>query len=90
MHKLLKLAAERNGKPKPESLPSALGRLEHAGWIEVEGRQADFSLEKTYSLTPAGKEQFAAQQARWTSTLARFIDEGGLDHSFRKFLDRNT
>jgi DNA-binding PadR family transcriptional regulator len=90
IHKLLELAAERNGKPRPESLPSALQRLERAGWIEAEGRQADFNLEKIYALTPAGREQLTAQQAHWTSTLARFVDEGGLDHSFRRFLDRNA
>jgi PadR family transcriptional regulator, regulatory protein PadR len=48
------------------SLYPALHRLEDQGWIEAEwgispeGRRAKF-----YALTPAGRQQLAAEQASW-------------------------
>lgn len=65
-------------------------RLERAWWLGAEWRQTENSgSEKIYFLTFAGKERLAAERGRWTSTLARFIEDGALDDSFRKFLNRN-
>lgn len=87
IHRMLELAAERKGKAKPGSLSIALRRLEREGWLNVEGKPTEANLEKRYSLTASGREQLQAQSASWTSALARFIDEGGLDDSFRSFLN---
>jgi PadR family transcriptional regulator, regulatory protein PadR len=59
------------------SLYPALHRMEEAGWIRAEwvkregGRRA-----RIYQLTPAGKKQLAAEQARWqtvTSAINRVL-----------------
>ena len=90
IHKMLELAAERRRKARPGSLSMALRRLEREGWLQVDGKSTDASLERFYSLTASGKEQLEAQLANWASALRRFIDEGGLDDSFHRFLNRNS
>ena len=87
IYKILEFAAERKGKTGPVSLPIALRRLEHEGWLEVRPG-ADGGREKVYSLTDSGNEQIGTQLATWTSMFTGFIEDGGLDDSFRKFLDR--
>jgi DNA-binding PadR family transcriptional regulator len=88
IHRMLKLAAERKGKPIPGSLSTALQRLEHEDWLNVEGKPTDGNLEKLYSLTASGREELRTQRTTWTSALTGFIENGGLDDSFRRFLNR--
>jgi PadR family transcriptional regulator PadR len=72
----------------PGSFPAALQRLERAGLLDAEWRQmGDSSREKTYSLTPAGKEQLAAEWTERKSALAVWVEGSTLDDSFRKFLE---
>ena len=53
------------------SLYPALHRMEESGWIRARwvdkdnGRRA-----RIYELTPAGRKQLAAEEARWTSVTA--------------------
>jgi len=89
MHMLLELAAERKGMRSPESLPTVLQRLENAGWLNPEWQRGEQSRpEKIYSLTAEGKQQLEEEWTRRGLTLSRFVEDGGLDESFRKFLNR--
>jgi transcriptional regulator len=48
------------------SLYPALYRLEDKGWITAEWRHSPEGRKaKFYSLTPAGRRQFAAERAQW-------------------------
>jgi PadR family transcriptional regulator PadR len=48
------------------SLYPALYRLEERGWIAAEWRHSpEGRRAKFYSLTPAGKKQFAAERTQW-------------------------
>ncbi len=59
------------------SILKALQRLESAGWLEIEWRQTgDLKLEKLYSVSRAGKEQFEAEWKGPKSALAQFVREG--------------
>lgn len=89
IYRMLEFAAERKGKAGPAVLPIALRRLEREGWLEVQTNPTGSGQEKVYSLTESGTEEIRTQLATWTATFTRFIDDGGLDDSFRKFLDRN-
>ena len=49
------------------SLYPALHRLERRRWLASEWKQTEsHQRAKYYRLTPAGKKQLAAEQARWT------------------------
>ena len=49
------------------SLYPALHRLERQRWLSSEWKQTESNQRaKYYRLTPAGKKQLAAEQARWT------------------------
>ena len=58
-------------KAEEGSLYPALHRMEEAGWIRADwvikesGRRA-----REYQLTPTGKKQLAAEQARWDTVTA--------------------
>jgi len=48
------------------SLYPALYRLEEKGWVSAEwGQSPEGRRAKFYSLTPAGKKQFAAERSQW-------------------------
>jgi transcriptional regulator len=48
------------------SLYPALYRLEDRGWIKAEWKTSDEGRRaKFYTLTPAGKKQFAAERSQW-------------------------
>ena len=48
------------------SLYTALYRLEERGWIAAEWRHSpEGRRAKFYSLTPAGRKQFAAERTQW-------------------------
>ena len=48
------------------SLYPALHKLEGRGWIAAEWKLSDKGKRaRYYRLTPAGREQFAAEQSRW-------------------------
>src|SRR6202789_2602017 len=62
-------------KVNPGSLPTALQRLERAGWLNAEWRQTENSRRaKFYSLTRSGRKQLKVETAGWTrraSAIAR-------------------
>ena len=59
------------------SLYPALHRMEESGWIQAEWTTNDTGRRaRIYQLTPAGKKQLAAEQARWdtvTSAVNRVL-----------------
>jgi transcriptional regulator len=77
---IMSAIGERSGevlRAEEGSLYPALHRMEEAGWIRAEwitketGRRA-----RIYELTPAGKKQLAAEEARWqvvTSAVNRVL-----------------
>ena len=51
---------------KPGSLFPALHRMEEAGWLSAEwGESENRRRAKFYTLTGAGKKQFAAERSQW-------------------------
>lgn len=61
------------------SLYPALHRLEKRGWIRSEWKQSENNQRaKYYSLTAAGRKQFAAERTRWnrmTAAIAALMKE---------------
>lgn len=86
---MLEVAARRNGSSGPEPLDSALKQLVNAGWLEVSVLELEGGAEKLYSLTATGVKHLEAERKFKTANLAATIEDGALDDSFRKFLDRN-
>ncbi len=89
IHTLLDLFAIRIGKQSLGSLPAALGRLQRDGWLKVESKRVEGAeSELVYSLTVAGEQRVHQESARLESMLSQFLENGDMDNSFRKFLDR--
>src|SRR5690606_22518540 len=56
------------GSVKGGTLYPLLGRLEAAGWVEVEWRAGEGGPGRKYfALTPAGTEELARQSQEWTA-----------------------
>ena len=68
-------------KVNPGSLPTALQRLERAGWLDSEWRQTENARRaKYYSLTRTGRKQLEAETADWNrrvSAVARLLKAEG-------------
>jgi PadR family transcriptional regulator len=68
-------------KVNPGSLPTAIRRLERAGWLDSEWRQTENARRaKYYSLTRAGERQLEAETADWrrrSLAVARLLGAEG-------------
>ena len=68
-------------KVNPGSLLTALRRLERAGWLDSEWKETEHSRRaKYYTLTCAGRKQFAAETADWkrrSAAVARLLTAEG-------------
>jgi len=64
-------------KVNPGSLPTALQRLERAGWLDAEWRDTENARRaKYYTLTRAGRKQLDEETADWNrrvSAVARLL-----------------
>lgn len=70
------------------SLLGVLTRLEGGGWLEAERRLDKNGREEiAYSLSADGKQMLAQEAARRSAIVAEFVENSGLEHSFRTFLD---
>jgi DNA-binding PadR family transcriptional regulator len=86
---LLDLFATRGGKESLGSLPAALQRLRRDGWLKAEPNSyAGAEAELIYSLTVLGEQRAKEESARLESALSQFVEDGDMDKTFRKFLDR--
>lgn len=69
------------GEVKGGSLYPLLGRLEQAGWVEVEWRPGQGGPgRKFFALTLAGREHAHSLAARWAefTTITRALTDGAL------------
>lgn len=89
IHTLLDLFAVRNGRQSLGSVSAALQRLHRDGWLKVEP-QPDKRAESdvVYSLTMVEEQRVKEESARLESMLSQLVEQGGMEKSFRKFLDQ--
>ncbi len=86
IYTLLDLFATRMGKPGLGSLLTTLQRLRRDGWLKAEGAGSELM----YSLTVIGEQRVKEESARLDSMLSQFVEQGEMDKSFGKFLDRKS
>jgi len=90
IHALLDLIATRKGKQSLGSVPAVLQRLQRDGWLKAEPQfDGRSESELIYSLTAVGAQWLEEELRRRGSMLSQSIEDGDLDKSFRKFLDRS-
>ncbi len=90
VERLLDWAAARKGKLRLGSLPAALERLLHEGWLRLVRLDEPPGPEAIYMLTDAGEQRLEQERARLHSIVAQFVENGEPDGSFRTFLNSQS
>jgi DNA-binding PadR family transcriptional regulator len=82
------LFAVRKGRQSLGSVSAALQRLHRDGWLKAEPLPNEVAeSELVYSLTMVGEQRLKEESARLESMLSQFVEQGGMERSFRTFLD---